>query len=149
MATAHPHAAGQTPATDGAAIFRVVIVEDSALVARRLEEAITDIPNVVVVATAASEAEARTVLGVCRWDFLILDLQLRDGNGLNVLRSFQGDAQAASRPIAVVTTFASAACARESLALGASYFFDKAHDLPALVTLIRKLAATAPQFTPA
>src|SRR4030095_14674278 len=149
MATAHSSAATHTPATDGAPIFRVVIVEDSLLVAHRLERAIANIPNVVVVATATSETEARTVLGACRWDFLILDLQLREGNGLNVLRSFQGDAQAASRPIAVVTTFASAACARESLALGASYFFDKAHDLPALVTLIRKLAAKASQFTPA
>ena len=147
MATAHPSAGTQAPAPDGAAIFRVVIVEDSALVARRIEEAITVIPNVVVVATATSEAEARTVLGACRWDFLILDLQLREGNGLNVLRSIQSDAQDAPRQVAVVTTFASAACARESLALGASYFFDKAHDLPALVALIRKLAAKAAQFT--
>jgi DNA-binding NarL/FixJ family response regulator len=149
MATAHPSVDIPTPATDGAGIFRVVIVEDSPLVARRIEEAVTDISGVVVVATATSEAEARTVLGACRWDFLILDLQLRDGNGLNVLRSLQNDAQAASRQIAVVTTFASTACARESLALGASYFFDKAHDLPALVTLIRKLVAKAPQFSPA
>jgi len=141
MATASPPTGSGTPSADGAAIFRVVLVEDSALVAHRIEEALADIQNVVVIANAASELQARTVLDACRWDFLILDLQLKDGNGLNVLRALQGDPQMASRQIAVVTTFASAACARESLALGASYFFDKFHDLPALVALIRTLAA--------
>ena len=141
MATALPQAGAEDTFTEGASIYRVVIVEDSPLVAHRIEEAITDIRNVVVVATATSEGEARIVLAACRWDFLILDLQLKDGNGLNVLRSLQGDAQMDARRIAVVTTFASVACARESLALGASYFFDKFHDLPALVALIRTLAA--------
>ena len=73
---------------------------------------------------------------------LILDLQLKQGNGLNVLRSLQQARRKRGR-IAVFTNYAFPQYRDRSMALGADYFFDKARDLPRMLALVRSLADAA------
>jgi DNA-binding NarL/FixJ family response regulator len=67
--------------------LRVVIVEDSQRIRARLEEALLEIDNLTIAGEAATEAEALSLLTSRPWDFAILDLQLRQGNGLGLLKA--------------------------------------------------------------
>lgn len=121
--------------------MRVAIVEDSAIIRSRLEEALTDVPNVAVAGFADSEAAAQSLLAPGDWDLLILDLQLKGGNGLNVLRALQQVPAHKRGRVAVFTNYAFPQYKERSMALGADYFFDKARDLPRMLDLVAALAA--------
>ena len=83
---------GRTDIPDGEegaerAKLRVVIVEDSAIIRARLAEALSEIPNVEIVGQVETEAEALAILRQAKWDAAVLDLQLKQGTGLGVLKS--------------------------------------------------------------
>jgi len=136
------------PFTDGipdrapSKAMRVAIVEDSAIIRSRLEEALGELSNVVLAGYAESELAALSLLAPGDWDLLILDLQLKDGNGLNVLKSLRSSKSKGRRRgrVAVFTNYAFPQYRDRSLALGADYFFDKARDLPRVLELVETLA---------
>lgn len=120
--------------------MRVAIVEDSAIIRDRLEEALSELPNVALAGHAESELAALSLLAPGDWDLLILDLQLKDGNGLNVLKSLRDLPKRRRGQVAVFTNYAFPQYRDRSLALGADYFFDKARDLPRMLALVESLA---------
>jgi DNA-binding NarL/FixJ family response regulator len=67
--------------------LRVLLVEDSVLLARRLEELIRRLPGVDLVAIVDTEDEAISRIADCRPDTIIVDLQLRRGSGFGVMRA--------------------------------------------------------------
>ena len=121
--------------------MRVAIVEDSAIIRSRLEEALAEVPNVALAGFADSEVAAKSLLAPGDWDLLILDLQLKQGNGLNVLRSLQQVPRQKRGQVAVFTNYAFPQYKDRSMALGADYFFDKARDLPRMLELVNSLAS--------
>jgi DNA-binding NarL/FixJ family response regulator len=66
-------------------MIEVVVVDDHALIRSGLIAALTD-AGFNVIAEAASKAEALAVLNQIKPDFCIIDLNLGDGSGLEVLR---------------------------------------------------------------
>lgn len=123
--------------------FRVAIVEDSARIRDHLEEALRDLDNVALVGTADSEAAALSLLAPGDWDLVILDLQLRQGNGLNVLRALRELPPRKRGQVAVFTNYAFPQYRDRSLALGADFFFDKARDLSRMLDMVAGLADEA------
>jgi len=121
--------------------MRVAIVEDSVIIRERLEEALSELPNVALAGHAESELAALSLLAPGDWDLLILDLQLKRGNGLNVLKSLRELPKRRRGRVAVFTNYAFPQYKDRSLALGADYFFDKARDLPRVLALVESLAA--------
>ncbi|HXW74653.1 MAG TPA: response regulator [Steroidobacteraceae bacterium] len=115
--------------------LRVLLVEDSALLAARLAELIRRLPNVDLIDTVDTEAEALKQVAAAAPDVLILDLHLRDGSGFGVLRSLRRVDQ---RPkIVILTNFGLPEYRREAELLGAEAFLDKSRDyfrLPALLS---------------
>ena len=67
--------------------LRVLLVEDSALLIQRIAELVGDLPDVVIAATADTEAEALALLAGGNIDVIILDLQLHGGSGFGILRA--------------------------------------------------------------
>ena len=130
-----------SPRTRRAHPVRVVIVEDSERILAHLAEELSAIDNVRIAGTAATEAEARRLLGQGDWDLAILDLQLREGNGLQVLKAAR-DEMHATGTIAVFTNYAFPQYRERSLDLGADYFFDKARELSRVVALAEGMAAS-------
>ena len=115
--------------------LRVLLVEDSSLLAARLAELIRRLPDVDLIDTVDTEAEALKRISAASPDVLILDLHLRDGTGFGVLRSLRrGD----RRPkIIILTNFGLPEYRREAELLGAEAFLDKSRDyfrLPALLS---------------
>src|SRR5258706_15298934 len=81
--------------------LRVLVAEDSSLLAARLAELIRRLPDVDLIETVDTEAGALGSIAGSRPDVVILDLHLRIGSGFGVLRSL---ARGGHRPKVVILT---------------------------------------------
>ena len=125
------------------ASLRVALVEDSERIRARLAETLAEIPNVVIAFAAETEGEAVRLVASEKWDVLILDLQLKVGTGLGVLKAMQGMLASEGHTAIVLTNYGFRQYRERALALGAKYFFDKSRDLDALRKVVLELAANA------
>jgi DNA-binding NarL/FixJ family response regulator len=119
--------------------LRVVLVEDSSVLRDRLTESLNTPGHVEIVAFADTEASALAALTSQDWDAVVLDLQLREGNGLGVLRGLKREG-AATGTIIVLTNYAFPQYRAKSEQLGAHYFLDKSRDYRKLRDILYRLA---------
>ena len=120
---------------------RVFIVEDSPVFRERLTEEITEHKNLKLIGTADKETEAISAVAVTRPDLMFVDINLLEGNGLNVLREVRRTLPKSKLSIVVMTNHASPTFRRESLKLGADYFIDKSIEferIPAILNAVAK-----------
>jgi two-component system OmpR family response regulator len=115
----------------------VLLVEDSAVLAEILSEALTQISEVDLVGVVDSEAEAFRVLAQKRVDLIFLDLQLRQGTGFGILRAL-ADMHPAPRSV-VLTNHDLPEYHTAAMALGATYYLDKAKDFQRLPEIVRAI----------
>lgn len=115
--------------------MKLLIVEDSHAVSDRLRRIFAELPGVRVEA-------ARTVRqGLEHWqafrpEVVVLDLQLPDASGLDLLEQIKRE-----EPATRVLIFSNHAFYRKRcLAGGADCFFDKSMDFDALLTTVRIFA---------
>ena len=117
--------------------LRVLLVEDSPLLAERLREALGQLAGVEIVGTADTEQSAVSMIGNSQVDVVILDLQLKVGTGFGVLQKL-----GTIRPIVIVlTNFALPAYQQRARELGAEHFLDKSRDYERLPGVIEALRA--------
>jgi two-component system, OmpR family, response regulator len=120
--------------------IRVLLVEDSVVLAGRITELIRRLPRVDLIGTVDTEADAVQCIASAAPDVLILDLHLRDGSGFGVLRSL--GRTAGPRPkIIVLTGFDLPQYRREAETLGADAFLNKSRDYHRLPVLLGSYAA--------
>ena len=119
--------------------LRVFIVEDNPLIRERLIESLTSTGRIDVVGYADTEREAVEALADGHWDALMLDLQLKQGTGLGVLRAI-GPSRPQGSKILVLTTYAIPQYRDRSLALGADAFFDKSREYERAVDMLSDFA---------
>ena len=124
--------------------LRIVIVEDSAIIRARLAESLTEIPNLEIVGLAETEQEAVTLLRDSDWDAAILDLQLKKGTGLGVLKALALVPKPAHGKVIVFTNYAFPQYRERSLTLGADYFFDKSREFHRVREVLSELAVGNP-----
>jgi len=127
--------------------LRVLLIEDSALLAGRLIELVKRLPDVDLIDTVSTEADALDRISAGSPDVLILDLHLRAGSGFGVLRSLARSTR--PRPkIIVLTNFGLSEYRREAELFGVEAFLDKAREyfrLPSLLTgFAKEQAVQAP-----
>jgi two-component system OmpR family response regulator len=118
--------------------IRVLLVEDSRLLAEQILELLQMIPCADALGVVATEREAiDTAMGVTP-DLIILDLHLKQGTGFGVLKALT----AAHRlpTVIVLTNYALPQYREQALSLGAHYFLDKSGDFDRLPTIIRQLS---------
>jgi DNA-binding NarL/FixJ family response regulator len=120
--------------------LRVLLVEDSSLLAARLSELIQRLPDVDLIDTVESEADAVDRITTSPPDVVILDLHLRSGSGFGVLRSL-ARAKVAPRPkVVILTNFGLPEYRREAEAFGVEAFLDKSRDYFQIPALLREFA---------
>ncbi len=124
----------------GGSKLRVVIVEDSAMIRARLAETLAEIPKLEIVGQAETEAEAVSLLRQGGWDATILDLQLKKGTGLGVLKAIAQGNRPAEAKVIVFTNFAFPQYKERSLMLGADFFFDKSREFHRVREVLAELA---------
>lgn len=132
--TADQHSAAREP-------VRVLIVEDSKRLREQLGESIYSPGRIEVVGFAETEAEALELLARAPCDAVVLDLQLRQGNGLAVLKALRATSEGQTVTVIVLTNFAFPHFRDRSLELGADYFFDKAREYDRVREVLEELVA--------
>jgi DNA-binding NarL/FixJ family response regulator len=125
--------------------FRVVIVEDSPIIRARLTETLSEIPNLEIIGQAESESDALALLGGGGWDAVVLDLQLKEGTGLGVLKKLKQGGRPSNTKVIVFTNYAFPQYRDRSLSLGADFFFDKAREFHRVRDVVADLASGGPQ----
>lgn len=112
------------PATE----LTVYIVEDSFPVRERLIEAVADVPNARVVGQADAITEALEGVQQVQPRVLIVDVQLRRGSGIRLLKQLRATGQALPELVIVVTNYPTDDYRKASEDCGANHFFDKASE---------------------
>ena len=119
--------------------LRVLLVEDSVVLAERLREALGTIENVEVVALVTDESAAVAAARSSEIDVIILDLQLKEGTGFGVVQRL-----GKNRPtIIVFTNYMLPEYQRLAQAMGVEYFLNKSRDYERLPQLIQELGLTS------
>jgi DNA-binding NarL/FixJ family response regulator len=120
-------------------LLRVFLVEDSPIIRDRLTESLSVPGRIEIVGHADTEQSAVEALSGAEWDALVLDLQLKQGTGLGVLKAI-----AAARPpgskVIVLTNYAIPQFRERSVALGADFFFDKSREYYRVRSVLEEMA---------
>jgi DNA-binding NarL/FixJ family response regulator len=105
--------------------LKLLIVEDSAIVSTRLAAMVNaSLPRVAMLHVASTGAEALECFGKCRPNAVLLDIDLPDMSGLDVLQHIK---TAHSHCLVVMlTNYGSPEFRRRCAELGADFFFVKA-----------------------
>jgi two-component system, OmpR family, response regulator len=119
---------------------RVLLVEDSGVLAGRVGELIRRLPGVELIATVDTESDALQQVSTSTPDVLILDLHLRSGSGFGVLRTL-GRTVPARPKVIVLTGFDLPQYRREAETLGVDAFLNKSRDYHRLPILLSGYAA--------
>lgn len=118
--------------------LKVFLIEDARRIRSVLVDALQQTGQIEVIGFAEDERDALDQLRSTEWDVAIVDIGLREGNGLGVLAGLKCDAKTYGKRF-VFTNSPSVALQTRSMALGADGFFDKARDLDVLVTQIQAM----------
>ncbi|HLJ37641.1 MAG TPA: response regulator [Steroidobacteraceae bacterium] len=127
----------------GKAPVRVLLVEDSAVLAARITELIRRLPDVTLVDSVSTEDDAVERITSATPDVVILDLHLRLGSGFGVLRTLPRNG--GRRPkIIVLTGFDLPEYRRQAEVFGVEAFLNKSRDYHRLPGLLSSFAAHTP-----
>jgi len=113
--------------------LRIYLVEDNLLIRENLTSTLTELVNTEFVGWAESERVAIDWLtqNADGWDVAIVDLFLKQGNGLGVVGACRN--RASGKKLVVLTNYATPAVRERCMALGADAVFDKSNDIERLV----------------
>ena len=114
------------------------LVEDNVLIRAGLIGALEELTPVEVVATADDERGALEWLAGHQCDLVVIDIFLRGGSGLGVLRKARTCNKTAD--FVVLSNYATPSLRRRCLDLGASKVFDKSNELDWLIAYCRSAA---------
>ena len=120
--------------------MKVFLVEDSILVRQRLARMISNIPGIQIVGEALEPRDATRSILETQPEVVILDIQLLNGTGMQVLQNIK---RAKAPPIVIIlTNFPE--LRNKYLQAGADFFFDKStefHRIPLTLATMIKLAS--------
>jgi DNA-binding NarL/FixJ family response regulator len=130
------------PAAGSLAPLRVYLVEDSVLLCQKIVEQLTDPGRIEVTGQAETEGAAIQSIRDSRPDAVIVDIRLREGSGVNVVRSIARAKRPGDPPtVIVLTNYPVPEYYAECLAMGADYFFDKSTEFERVGEVLQELAA--------
>src|ERR1700722_17095799 len=115
-----------------AQMAEVLVVDDSKLM-RDMVTACLRAASGLTISHAASGLDAIERLSLKRFDLLVLDLNMPDIGGLEVIEFVRGQDQLKALPILVLTTRGDEDSRREVLAAGASIFMTKPFEPDAIL----------------
>jgi DNA-binding NarL/FixJ family response regulator len=138
------HSFASASALPASRSLRIFLVEDSSAVRDLLIQNLTNIPGIELAGFAEEENDALEKLLRDSCDILILDIRLKQGNGMSLLRSLASRPGTGGSVKIIFTNNASDTYRRASAQYGVAYFFDKSTDFLQLRSLMQNLAVSAP-----
>lgn len=119
--------------------MQVFLVEDSPLVRQRLETLIAEVPGAEIVGRAARANDAIRDILASRPDLVVLDIQLAEGSGFDVLRELH--AQAPELDVVMLSNYAAEPYRQIAERFGARAFYDKSREFESVRDAIAARAA--------
>jgi DNA-binding NarL/FixJ family response regulator len=121
--------------------LKTYLVEDNPVIRDSLIATLEELAPVKVLGTADNELTAVQWLSQVGQpsDLVIVDIFLKSGSGLGVLRAASALAQ--RHTLVVLSNYATADVRRKCLELGATRVFDKSNEIDALIEYCGELAA--------
>ena len=117
--------------------LRVFIADDSPPVAEMLTELIALPGRVEVVGIGRTEASTIESVRALKPDVVVLDIQLKEGTGTNVIKAIRTDPSLASVRIVVASNYTNPQLREGCIDLGANHYFDKVKELGALARCVQ------------
>lgn len=128
----------------------ILIVDDSATIRRMVRVSLQSLPGLLF-QEARTGLEAIESLVVTPADLIVLDLNMPDMHGLDVLKFVRAQTSFASLPVVVLTTRGDEPSRQAALSAGATVFLTKpfspqalAHDVRTLLGLHPSASSPAP-----
>jgi len=128
-------------------MIRALITDDHAVVRRGLRDLLTDSHQIDVAGEASNAREAMQHVRSGQWDVLILDINLPDLNGLDLLRDLKSERP--DLPILILTVCPEDQFAVRALRSGAAGYLTKACAPAELVDAVEKVARGGRYVSPA
>ena len=122
--------------------MQIYIVEDSAAVRNRLQAMLAAVPGASVAGAAAGSSQATREILELRPDMVIVDLNLAEGGGFDVLRALR--AQAPEIDVYMLSNFSAYPYRQLAERLGARGFFDKTREFERVREVAADKAKEAP-----
>ncbi len=123
-------------------LLRVFLVEDRPEVRALVMENLSEIAGVDLAGFAESEDGALSWLRDHECDVLILDLELKQGTGIGVLKQLAAETAPRDFMKVIYSNYVGQNIRRLAAQYGASYFFDKSLDTPQLRRLLEIVSAS-------
>jgi DNA-binding NarL/FixJ family response regulator len=124
--------------------LRVFLVEDSQAVRDLIVENLADIPGVIFAGFSDAEADAFQQLSTESYEIVLFDIELKQGNGISLLRSLVGKSTLADTTKIIFSNNVSDAYRRAGKQYGVQYFFDKTSELSKLRALLSDFVLALP-----
>lgn len=119
--------------------IRVYIVEDAEIVRRRLIDVVSETEHSEVVGFADTESTAIAGILEAQPDVIIIDIQLRHGNGINVVHALKKLELTPLPKTIVLTNYAFPQYQKKCEDSGADYFFDKSTEFARISEVLETL----------
>ena len=118
-----------------------ILVEDSSTIRESLIPAMAEFANVEVIEAVDTAADGIRALREHsgRWRLAVIDIFLKQGNGLEVLRSVKR--RDSRQHVVVLTNYATPDIRERAIAAGANAVFDKSTELEQFLELCATYAA--------
>jgi two-component system chemotaxis response regulator CheY len=123
---------------DGSPVAEILVVDDSKVMRDMIAACLRPDPRLIVT-QAASGLEAIERLSLKTFDALVLDLNMPDIGGLEVVEFVRGQDRLKALPILIVTTRADDGSREKVLAAGASKYLTKPFTPEAILTEVKAL----------
>ncbi|HEU5137345.1 MAG TPA: response regulator [Steroidobacteraceae bacterium] len=123
--------------------LKILVIEDSPLLRNRLIGMLAQHVEMQVTGHAAGETEAIAKMKTVPHDALIVDVELRPGTGLGVIRAARAEEMqpttAAKPSIIVLTNYDLPTVRERCIEAGADYFLDKMREIDRLIPLLLEI----------
>ncbi|MFH1081492.1 MAG: response regulator transcription factor [Pseudomonadota bacterium] len=123
--------------------MKVLIVDDSMIVCKGLQQMLINIAGIEIVGQAHNAQDAITAISEQKPDLVILDIRLPGKSGMEVLKDIR--AKKLSIRVIMLTNYPYPQYRKKCEELGADYFFDKVTEIEEVSVVIEKLAKNKPE----
>ena len=121
--------------------MRVLIVDDSDVLAQRLTSSLAEVPRIEVIGAVGNVADAVLKIRESKPDVVILDIALPDGSGIDILEVLKQDM---FHPMVIVlSNYTYRQYQKKCRDYGARYYFDKSREFHKVAAVLRGLMEAA------